>query len=62
MGEIVWGTDTAYPTFTAFYVDGKFSHIRLYVQQDQKHESLSLLRLASDEEQKFEIETLDIPY
>jgi len=62
MGEIVWGTELAYPKFTAFYVDGKFSHIRLYVQKDQSDQSWGLLRATTEEEQKFQIETLEIPY
>lgn len=61
-GEIVWGSDPAYPMFTAFYVDGKFNHIRLYLLQNQQDSSWSVLVPADGEEKRFEVTTLDIPF
>ena len=61
-GEIVWGADPAYPSFTAFYVDGKFSHIRLYLLSDMDDETWGVLRADEAESKKFDVETLDIEY
>ena len=61
-GEIVWGEDPAYPTFTAFYVDGKFNHIRLYLLRNLEDPSWAVLTPTVAEEKKFETETLDIKY
>lgn len=61
-GEIVWGDDPAYPRFTAFYVDGKFSHIRLYLLRNQSDASWSVLNASEAEEKMFDVDTLKIPY
>jgi hypothetical protein len=61
-GEIVWGGDTSYPTFTAFYMDGKFSHIRLYLISDIKDPTWDVLSASDAEQKKFEIDTLEIKY
>ena len=61
-GEIKWGDDNAYPLFTAYYIDGEFSHIRLYLRRDIKDPSWGVLRLTAAEERKFDIDTLEITY
>jgi hypothetical protein len=62
MAEIVWGTDPAYPSFSAFYVDGKFNHIRLYFLRDLNDPVWAVLVPAAGEEQKFSVDTLQITY
>lgn len=61
-GQIVWGADPAYPTFSAFYVDGKFSHIRLYLLRSLEDPSWAVLKPSEAEEKKFSVDTLDIKY
>ena len=61
-GEIVWGVSPSYPSFTAFYVDGKFSHIRLYLVTNPSDATWSVLKATEAEEQQFQVETLNIPY
>lgn len=36
-GEMVWGRHEAYPYMSIFWVDGKFSHIKIYVQENMGH-------------------------
>ena len=61
-GEIVWGSDPAYPSFTVFYVDGKFHHIRLYLLTNLRDLSWGVLHATTEEEKKFDVETLEIQY
>ena len=61
-GEIVWGNDPAYPTFTAFYIDGKFNHVRLYLLRNIEDPTWAVLVPTDAEEQKFSVDTLDIKY
>jgi len=61
-GEIVWGSDAAYPSFTAFYVDGKFDHLRLYLLKSLDDPSWAVLNASDAESKKFDVETLDIKY
>lgn len=61
-GEVVWGMDPAYPTFTAFFIDGKFDHIRLYLIRNLEDATWSVLKASEAEEKMFDVETLDIKY
>ena len=61
-GEIVWGDDPAYPSFTVFYVDGTFSHIRLYVFSNIQHTSWGMLKADASVEKSFDIDSLEIDY
>lgn len=61
-GEIVWGLDPSYPSFTVFYIDGKFSHIRLYLIKDLKDQSWDVFSPSEAEQRRFDIDTLDITY
>ena len=61
-GEIVWGQDPSYPTFTAFYVDGKFDHIRLYLLKNFNDPTWSVLSASEAEEKRFSVDTLEIKY
>ncbi|MBN2535171.1 MAG: hypothetical protein JXB88_19980 [Spirochaetales bacterium] len=36
-GEIVWGRHESYPCMSIFWVNGKFSHVKLYVQENLAH-------------------------
>jgi hypothetical protein len=60
--EIVWGSDPAYPSFSVFYVDGKFHHIRLYLLRNLDDPTWAVLAPAENEEKKFSTDTLDIKY
>ena len=61
-GEIVWGQERSYPSFTAFYVDGEFSHIRLYLKSNLRDLSWSVLRPSAEEKKMFDVDTLEIEY
>jgi hypothetical protein len=47
--DAVSGSDTSYPYFTAFYRDGKFDHIRLFLMENHDHYSWALLDLSADD-------------
>jgi hypothetical protein len=61
-GEIVWGTDPAYPSFTVYYIDGKFDHVKLYLFKNLNDPTWAVLTPTDTEEQKFSVDTLDIKY
>jgi hypothetical protein len=64
-GDIVTGTDNSYPYFTVFYRDGKFDHIRLFVQESKDHLSWSILYVTTEEANKFfnvDISTFKVEY
>jgi hypothetical protein len=61
-GEIVWGSERSYPAFTAFYVDGEFSHIRLYLKRNLNDITWSVLRASAEEQKMFDVDTLEIEY
>ena len=61
-GEIVFGKDPSYPYFSAFYRDGKFEFIRLYVLEDVKDLTWGILRKTEASNAAFGGETLEIKY
>lgn len=61
-GEIVLGNDPAFPYFSIFWEDGAFSHIRLYLQRDDRHDSWGELDNPEDYTDKFNIETLELDF
>jgi hypothetical protein len=48
-GEIIWGRNRAYPYMSIFWVNGKFSHIKLYFQESLGHQMWEQLRKSYDE-------------
>jgi len=60
--EIVFGKDPSYPYFSAFYREGKFDFIRLYVIDDVKDLTWGILRKTEASNAAFGGETLDIKY
>ncbi len=60
--EIVFGKEPSYPYFSAFYRDGKFDFIRLYVIDDVKDLTWGILRKTEASNAAFGGETLDIKY
>jgi len=60
--EIVFGRQPSYPYFSAFYRDGKFDFIRLYVIDDVKDLTWGILRKTEASNAAFGGETLDIKY
>ena len=59
--ELVRGNDSSYPYMTAFYKDGKFDHLRLYVLADQKDQMWGILNPA-DGAGKFTSDDLKLEY
>jgi hypothetical protein len=57
-GKLVTGVDRSYPYFTAFYRDGKFDHIMVFVQESRDDMSWSKLNIPADEATK--LFTVDI--
>jgi hypothetical protein len=57
--EIVFGNTAEYPYFTIVWVDGKFDHITLYVQQDYRDLTWGELSGAGDLTSQFNVE--DVP-
>jgi hypothetical protein len=60
--EIVFGKEPSYPYFSAFYRDGKFDFIRLYVFEDVKDLTWGVLRKTEASNAAFGGETLEIKY
>jgi hypothetical protein len=60
--EIVFGKEPSYPYFSAFYRDGKFDFIRLYVIEDVKDLTWGILRKTEASNAAFGGETLEIKY
>ena len=55
-GELVWGKDTSFPFFSVYWVDGKFDHIKLYLQENPDHPSWGRsTKPVSDLKDKFNI-------
>lgn len=61
-GEIVYGDDPAFPYFSIFWLNGEFSHIRLYLQRDYRHSSWGEVDDPEKYQDKFNIETLTLAY
>ena len=61
-GEIIWGQNATYPTFTAFYIDGKFDHIRLYLLKNLDDPTWGTLSASQTEEAKFDTDSLDVKF
>jgi hypothetical protein len=56
-GRIVWGREREYPYFTVIWEDGKFSYIKLFLQENLMHDSWGPLEASVAEvKDKFEIE------
>ena len=60
--EIIFGKEPSYPYFSAFYRDGKFDFIRLYVLEDVKDLTWGILRKTEASNAAFGGETLEIKY
>ena len=58
--EIIAGRDSSYPYFSVFWEDGKFSHIRLYLNRDLRHESWGDMDTTQDLTEEFTVETLNL--
>lgn len=58
--ELVSGLDSSYPYFSVFWEEGKFSHIRLYLHNNLRHQSWGDMDPSWDLTEKFTIETLEL--
>ncbi|MFP4364977.1 MAG: hypothetical protein ACLFR1_14030 [Spirochaetia bacterium] len=62
-GEMIFGTDDAYPFFSVFYRNGEFHHIRIYVRDNYNHPTWGTLEAPRTYDQYFQdVETLEIEY
>ncbi len=62
-GDIVWGNDIAYPYLSIFWKDGKFDHVRLYLDEDLSAGSWGRLQGGGEElQQKFRVEILQVEF
>jgi len=61
-GEIIYGDNTSLPYFSIFWIDGKFSHIRLYVPRNMDHPTWGILSDSEGLQQKFQVEELSLQY
>jgi hypothetical protein len=61
-GEAVFGAGQSYPFFSAFYVNGKFDHIKLYLVDKMGHVSWGTMKKREGDVSKFQVETLDLRY
>ena len=58
--ELVLGKDSAYPYFSIFWKEGKFDHIRLYLQSNLNDPSWGDSNPNVDISDKFKIDTLNL--
>jgi hypothetical protein len=61
-GEILYTIGRSAPYMEVYYVDGEFSHVRLYAQRNRMHPSWGNLSGAEDLSDEFAAETLQINY
>ncbi len=61
-GEVVWGDQPSYPYFSIFWVDGKYDHIRLYLQKNLGSESWGILKEGSVDDSLFKVEELNLEF
>jgi hypothetical protein len=60
--EVVFGAGRSYPFFSAFYMNGQFDHIKLYLVESMGHVSWGTMKRSEGDSRRFEIETLDLEY
>ena len=58
--ELVLGRDSAYPYLSIFWNEGKFDHIRLYLQSNLNDPSWGDLNPNVDFSEKFKVDTLNL--
>lgn len=58
-GNLIWGEGPEYPYFSIFYLDGKFSHIRLYVDKNVGSSSWGTLSNDTETLKKFDIQEIN---
>jgi len=58
--EIVSGNESAYPYFSIFWNEGKFDHIRLYLQRNLNDPSWGDSNPNVDISEKFKVDTLNL--
>jgi len=59
--ELIYGSGDAYPYFSIFWKDGKFDHIRLYLQKDRSDGSWGDLDSTNDISGEFEgVESIEL--
>ncbi|MFP4302819.1 MAG: hypothetical protein ACLFQZ_12390 [Spirochaetaceae bacterium] len=60
--ELVHSIDKTVPYMVVYYVDGEFSHLRLFVPESPYHSAWDQLPNGADLEEEFAIETLALEY
>ncbi|MCD6397342.1 MAG: hypothetical protein J7L71_07355 [Spirochaetaceae bacterium] len=58
--ELVTGKDSAYPYFSIFWNEGKFDHIRFYLQSNLNDPTWGDLNPNVDISEKFKVDTLNL--
>ena len=64
-GEIVWGRHESYPYMSIFWIDGEFSHIKFYFQENLGHSMWESFRGDNEKvKDKFNVtrETIEIEF
>ena len=61
-GELVWGSSSAYPYFSIFWIDGVFDHIRLYLMENINSFTWGVLAGGAEMAEYFDIEELTIEF
>ena len=61
-GDLILGMDRSYPYLSIFWVNGEFSHIRLYLYNDLRHSSYGTFRNAASFVDRFEVDTLEMEF
>ena len=60
--ETVFGTDPAYPYFSIFWLDGNFSHVRLYLPRSRNHHAWGSMPSDWTPGDNFDIEALELRF
>jgi hypothetical protein len=60
--ELVMGNEAAYPYFSVFYLNGEFSHIRLYLRRNLNDMSWGDASRLGNISANFDVETLNLEF
>lgn len=62
MAEIVYSIEKTVPYMVVYYVNGEFSHLRLFVPESPFHSAWDQLPAGLDLQEAFSVESLDLEY
>ena len=60
---VLMGSGTTWPRLTIYYKSGEFSHVRLFVRRDHRHETWGVIPLNANIDENFQgVEEISLEY